>query len=615
MARPSSKPRAPMSLEALLDEENREVIAALDRKRPTSPMPKVGASARTATPPPVRSMLDVDSPTRHPRHGSSVGLDGGLASPQSSARRKSVQLDPSDPSTYTSPHSSKPGSPVLTKILPVTTRQRTSSEHERPTGLPKVEADDKRGVEQNYQFDMASIPSSAGAATRPQPESKRPREGSGSAMAAAMSGDFASLNLPASSNRIQNPPAALSHSRSPASRTRKPEPPKPSSLLTPTAPSKPLTTNSGTVVDDQAHRRLSNKSSSFSTVATDDSEEGQGRVPVDTNGQEEALVESSDDDVMSHSSDEDETRGRPGRRKTSDTGHAEDAKSPDSVDTSSPEAERRPSATKQSVKSLLEPSISITGPTGESLTEGKSDVVPDNNFVSPPSVTSVEDEDEDEGQAAIRKAKGLALNISPLDSRVRDRHVRIVLRGDWVHFNQESEAGRRTARLYLVCSDLSVEAMYAMEWVVGTMLRDGDTLLAIYAIEDENAGKTSEADREMLQAEGTQAGKEASEVMATLTRQTTQGGGTSYGLDSKNRYIPATEAESLTGSVDARKTSKKEMERLRAVEDITQNFMKLVRKTTLQVRCMIEVMHCKSPKHLILGAVSGSRFSPTYMFI
>lgn len=423
-------------------------------------------------------------------------------------------------------------------------------------------------------------------------------------MAAAMSGDFTSLNLPPSSTLNHNSSAGLSHSTSPASKTRKPEPPKAGSLLTPSVPIRPLTTQSGTVVDDQAHRRLSNKSSSFSTVATDDSEEVQGRIPIDANGQEEVLVESSDDDVVSPSSDEDETRGRPGRRKTSDTGQEEDPKSPDSTETSSPETERRPSATTQSVKSLLEPSISITSPTGESLSEGKSEVRPDNNFVSPPSVTSVEDEDEDEGQAAIRKAKSLALNISPLDSRVHDRHVRIVLRGDWVHFNEQSEAGQRTARLYLVCSDLSVEAMYAMEWVVGTMLRDGDTLLAIYAIEDENAGKTSEADREMLQAEGTQAGKDASEAMATLTRQTTQGGGTSVGLDSKNRYIPATEAESLTGSVDARNTTKREMERLRAIEDITQNFMKLVRKTTLQVRCMIEVIHCKSPKHLILGAVS-----------
>ena len=594
-----------MSLEALLDEENREVIAALDRKRPTSPMPNVGTSARTATPPPVRSMLDVDSPTRAPRLGSSVGLDGGLTSPQSGARRRSIQLDPSDPSTYTSPHSSKPGSPVLTKSVPHGTRQRTSSEHERPTGLPKVEDDDKRGFEQNYQFDMASIPSSAGAAPRSQGESKRPREGSGSAMAAAISGDFAALNLPTSSNLNHSSSGGPSHSRSPASRSRKSEAPKPSSLLTPSAPIRPLTTQSGTVVDDQAHRRLSNKSSSFSTVATDDSEEGHGRVPIDTNGQEEALVESSDDDVMSPSSDEDETRGRPGRRKTSDTGQTDDLKSPDSADIASPETERRPSATTQSVKSLLEPSISITSPTGESLTEGKPEVRPENNFVSPPSVTtSVEDEDEDEAQAAIRKAKSLALNISPLDSRVHDRHVRIVLRGDWVHFNQLAEAGERTARLYLVCSDLSVEAMYAMEWVVGTMLRDGDTLLAIYAIEDENAGKMTEADREVLQAEGTQAGKDASEVMATLTRQTTQGGGTSIGLDSKNRYIPATEVESLTGSVDARNTTKRQMERLRAIEDITQNFVKLVRKTTLQVRCMIEVIHCKSPKHLILGAVS-----------
>ncbi|KIW94302.1 uncharacterized protein Z519_05618 [Cladophialophora bantiana CBS 173.52] len=592
MDRPPSRSRAPMSMEALLDEENREVLAALDRKRPSSPIPRF-KPPRTATPPPVRSMLDVDSPI--PRHGSIAGIGVGVTSPNSS-RKPAKELDPSDPSSWTSPHSSKPSSPVLTKTSPAITRQRNSSETERPVGLPKIQTDEKRGFEQNYQFDISSIPSSSPASRSP-PNTKRPREGSGSAMAAALSGDFASLHVgvPGGGHgRHNSTVAAGASSRSPSSRIRKPEPSRPG-FLSPTSTPGPLTTKSGTVVDDQAHLRLS--SGSFSTT-TDDSEEGLGRINKDSVAGEEDAVDDSDEDVISPSSDEDETRGRSERRKLSANHEPADAKALDTNGASSPEDLKRTSHSKQFVRSLLEPSISITSPTGENVTDKKGG---SSTPIRRSSVTSVEDDDEE--NAAIRKAKTLALNISPLDSTVTDRHVRIILRGNWAHFYQESEAGKRTARLYLLCSDQSVEASYAMEWVVGTMMRDGDTLLAIYAMEDENAGKTTEAEKEVLTAEGNKAGRDASDVMHTLTRQTTQGGGTSFGLGKESQYVPATEIESLTGSVDARKVSKKEMDRLKAVESLTQDFVKLVRKTPLQVRCMVEVIHCKSPKHLILGAI------------
>ncbi|KAL2437183.1 hypothetical protein ABEF95_016714 [Exophiala dermatitidis] len=605
MDRPLSRSRAPLSLEASLDEENREVLAALDRRRPASPIARP-RGLRTATPPPpVRSMLDIDSPT--PRHGSIAGIGVGVTSPDQS--RKSSKLDPSDPSTYTSPHTSRQSSPVLTKSQPASTRHRTSSDSDRPVGLPKVQSEDKRDFEQNYQFDMSSMPSNPRTSTRSPNETRRTREGSGSAMAAAMSGDFASLHVGlsgAGSGRHNSTAGtgAGARSSSPSSRIRFDESAK-AGLLSPTKAKGSVysTTKSETGVEDErANRRMSNKSSSFSTI-TDDSEEGGTRVPKDEVGAEEALAESSDEDVMSPSSDEDETRGRSERRKLSDV--ETDKKTEDRTNgTVSAEERTKSPPVQHPVKSLLEPSISITSPTGENIPEQKEEVHPPNNFTRPRSVSpsaSGEDDDEDDELAAIRKAKTLALNISPLDSTVPDRHVRIILRGNWAKFDMEGKAGERNNRLYLVCSDLSTESLYAMEWVVGTMLRDGDTMLAIYAIEDENAGKVNEGDKEALQAEGAKAGKDASDIMNSLTRQTTQGGGTSVG--SNNKYLPATELQSLTGSVDARSVSKKEMERLRAVDKITDNFLKLVRKTSLQVRCMVEVIHCKSPKHLILGAI------------
>merc|ERR1711939_664559 len=255
----------------LLDEENREVLAALDRsKRSSSPMPNL-PHGRTATPPPpVRSMLDVDTPT--PRHGSIAGIGVGITSPTQS--KKPSKLDPSDPSTYTSRHSSRPNSPVLARAVPVSTRQRGFSESDRAVGLPKIQPDDKRAFEQNYQFDIASIPSSAG--TPSHTENKKPRENSSSAMAAAMSGDFSNLfvGLP--------PKEAERHDATNSGHTRSASSPSPgvdtptSALLSPTSPVGPLRTDSRSPVNNHSHRRLSNKSSSFSTV-NDDSEEGAGR--------------------------------------------------------------------------------------------------------------------------------------------------------------------------------------------------------------------------------------------------------------------------------------------------------------------------------------------------
>jgi hypothetical protein len=255
---------------------------------------------------------------------------------------------------------------------------------------------------------------------------------------------------------------------------------------------------------------------------------------------------------------------------------------------------------------MLEPSISVTSPSGEKLSQPSTGVHPQSNFDQRRMSTSATSVDDDGDEDDIAKAKTLGLNISPLDTRVVDRHVRMILRGDWVSFHKEAEAGNRNTRTYLACSDLSVEATYALEWTVGTIMRDGDTLLAIYAIEDESAGspgnnsRQTEADREALHQEGAKAGKDANDAMAQLTRQTTN----REGDEIQSKFIPATEAQSLTGSVDARKVGKKELERLKAIDEITQNFLRLVRKTTLQVRCMVEVIHCKSPKHLILGAVS-----------
>lgn len=52
-----------------------------------------------------------------------------------------------------------------------------------------------------------------------------------------------------------------------------------------------------------------------------------------------------------------------------------------------------------------------------------------------------------------------------------------------------------------------------------------------------------------------------------------------------------------------RERSKNEKERWNAAEEITALITKLLRKTRLQVHVVIEVIHCKSPKHLLTEMV------------
>lgn len=543
-ARQSNVPLSIADTLDALDEENRETLAALDAQRHTSPTVRRLNSGQAI---PSRLTLDADMPT--PRHGSIAGIGVGVTSPRLQERTKPSRLDPSDPSTWTKSHSSKPNSPVLTRATPTVTRPDDDQEDEVQgyVGVPRTDT--------THRAMSDSGPS-------------RPRgESGGGSMAAALSGELDKLQVGAPPSPQKNLQKAAAHSRSPSGRV----------VVNPVGEKGTLSPTSS--VDPSHHA-----SASFSTIDSSDV----GYVRKDSHG-EEHVVDDSSDEQHHHSDSEDEARGRDRDRTSS---------RPSTEMTSPPSGDDHPASP--------EPAISITTPDGEErkaqpVKAPASAAMADIRRGSVSSIGSLGDGDEDD----IAKAKTLGLSISPLDTKVAHRHVRMIIRGDWLRFHKESEAGERSTRTYLACSDLSVEATYALEWTIGTILRDGDTLLCVYAIEDETAGegtndhKISDIEKEQLNQEGHQAGKDALSAMEGLTRQTTKGEN-----QPMTKFIPATEAKSLTGSVDARKTGKAEMERLKAIDEITQTFLRLVRKTSLQVRCMVEVVHCKSPKHLILGAVS-----------
>lgn len=540
-----------MSLEQSLEEDYIETISMLDKNRTDSPSRRTGSSGQ---PPAPTGLLDVDAPT--PRHGSIAGIGVGVTSPRQ--HEKKTRLDPSDPSTWTSRHSSKPNSPTLTKSQPAATQKDAEPDADWPqsyVGLTRARDSPTHAPSQRAMSDTGPV--SHGS----------PRSG---ALAAALSGELESMQINTPGSPKQNLQKAAAHSRSPSGRV----------IQSPVTESPAVLSPETTLTGGQHHA-----SNSFSTM---ESGSDAGRVKVDPLGDEHVVAESSDEEHEHSADSEDESRGR--ERATS-AGDSEAAVTPSS--TSEP-------------PTSPEPAISITSPDGEKVPEPASSTkAPANDPQGRrASVSTNASTDGDEND--IARAKTLGLSISPLDTTVPDRHVRMIIRGDWDRIQKEAEAGDRNIRTYLACSDLSNEATYALEWTIGTILRDGDTLICVYSIEDEEAGngsgsnKVTEAEKEKLHEEGAQAGKDAMDAMEGLTRQTTNPANAPM-----TKFIPATEAKSLTGSVDARTVSKREMERLRAIDEITQTFLRLVRKTSLQVRCMVEVIHCKSPKHLILGAVSS----------
>ena len=65
----------------------------------------------------------------------------------------------------------------------------------------------------------------------------------------------------------------------------------------------------------------------------------------------------------------------------------------------------------------------------------------------------------------------------------RDRCTITITQGD-----PEGKLGTRKMRQYVVASDLSQESRYAVEWGIGTVVRDGDEMLIVTVVESDSKG-------------------------------------------------------------------------------------------------------------------------------
>ncbi|EEB09246.1 usp family protein [Schizosaccharomyces japonicus yFS275] len=173
-----------------------------------------------------------------------------------------------------------------------------------------------------------------------------------------------------------------------------------------------------------------------------------------------------------------------------------------------------------------------------SVTGSSKEVHPNTNFVSS-RIDNYFGSDQEELEHDLWVAKSMSVDIGVARwIKAANRTLRHIRRGD---FETAAKNSKRNST-YLVAIDLSAESLYALEWAVGVLLRDGDTLIAVDVI-DRN------------------------------------------------------ESPAKSGS------SKMEAEQMQAMDEITKQVIRLLNKTVLQVEVNIEVVHHEKPKHLLIEMI------------
>ncbi|KAK8253139.1 hypothetical protein HDK77DRAFT_171184 [Phyllosticta capitalensis] len=554
-----------MSLESAMDEERRavmDILEGINRGRQ--------ANSRTSSPgapqSPVRSMLDIGD-----KHTAKFILPSEQKKQEEEEQKRKARE-----------------ARKVRSMLDTTSPSGSSRTRSPLTG--------SRDPESSYQFDM--LPSIESHAMP-----KRVSQGGKKSKSTNM------LRSPLGTNQSSSPVSRLgARSVSPGARRF------PNNINLMTDPRKYVTDSGKSIDMNSAYRRLSDAALARSggSLAYLGSSKRQGsplpdggvRLEKDYYADEEAL-ESSEESEGSDA--EFEGRGRR-RRRSSNEVDKDDIKDklPKSL-LAAAEDERKRMTSDYKVRSLLEPSITITGPNGEKMSQKKKAVHPVTNFDAGGSGLSTPMTSDTEADISeIKHAQRMAMSMSAITSTPKaHRCIRQIIRGDYADMQREAEQGLRRQRMYLVATDLSEEAAYALEWTIGTVLRDGDTLLAVYAV-DEETGTGGESGSVGI-GEGAKMMQDTAKLMKTLSNdQRLIDDGRSK---SKTRAGPSPLANSVNMNdepeqpPDYSKMDKSERERWHATVEVSDRIVSLLRKTRLQVRAVVEVFHCKSPKHMITEVI------------
>lgn len=660
----------PMSIDAMLDMERQEVLALLENKqsstaRAASPY---AASSRS----PVRSMLDIDEePSTSKRHASPpavqrpvrsmLDIDGAPEpAPLSNLRSMLDVGGPSNARSSSQGRKSQPASPTLSNSMlykgPSASASQLHPRSKSDAAYRPVDFGPRRSqgpdVVSGYQFSgiLPHSSSSQNVNKRPQPVK---RSSATSSLAEALrSGDFSNLQLPGDRGRKSSYGSRLGNqSKSPSGRwnSRSRSPATFGAQQLGLGPNKAML-DDGQVVDiSSAYRRLSDANLAFSSGSLSQlpsrkkvEEGGSARLVKDYLGPDGEHLESSDEEDAFSSDDEDRGRKKAPRTlnpdATGDKGEAAGSNTTTRQTLSllaAADEERKilpdlrlrvtlltstigsKIAQQQSYqyRSLLEPEIKITNSSGDLLKPTRSGIHPNTSYdqYTLSANPSLIDSDEEADMDDIMRAQKLSFTMTNiLDNPEAHRSIRIIYRGEYHKIAQAAEEEHQRPRKYLVATDLSDESTHALEWAIGTVLRDGDTLIAIYCVDEETGIVT---DNNHV-PDDPKAMREQAAAINTVANSKTTPAPISPVTDFQRKHLRAgsggTPGTSPSPSMrgDGNKAA---AERHHAIQDMTTRVLRLLRKTKLQVRVIVEVLHCKNPRHLITEVID--LISPTLVVI
>ncbi|KAI1827352.1 hypothetical protein F4861DRAFT_405607 [Xylaria intraflava] len=604
------KPRA-ISLEAALEEERKEIESLMSMPKTSRPLPSAGprsSSPYTQPQSPVRSMLDIYSPL-----------------PLRQVTRSMLDVD--TPPPVASSANTSPTLPYKNSLPEKTKRNRSVSD--AASNPPPVDAGPRSpplvspkttDLTSAYKFHDI-LPTNVGQALPPK------RAAAGAARANSIvetlrGTDRSNLILSGDSvrpfvfrtNKSKSPNNRFSlRSSSPFGEARRPSQQNNTYML-----------NSGEILDmNNAYRRLSDANliyggPSLAALARKkaDYSDGYGRVAKDNlSPYGELLPDESEDDAV-NSSDEENQRGR----KLTTRAESQDGLASSDVTAKSlmaaVEDERKRLSVQHQYRSLFDDGpANMAGPGGERTKKSKQLIQPATSFDQEPTSgrQTPFDPDLHADVNAIKAAQNLQLSLTPIISTPEvNRSIRIIYRGEFPRIQKEAEEEHRRLRKYLVATDLSDESTHALEWAIGTVLRDGDTLLAMYCMDEETSGSADAGgpmpdDPRSMKEQAAAAAANA--LTKTANARAGQGNASpnpfTFGRVTNSPRLRAMDAGSATSSPapGSRSKTRMEEERERATVDITERVSKLLRKTQLQVRVVVEVIHCRNPKHLITEVI------------
>lgn len=660
MANNNNNKFLPMSIDAMLDMERQEVLALLERSNEApAPSARGGRSdSPYAARSPVRSMLDIAEEDISPGSTASsttrttTGTQGPVRSmldvdaPPSPQLVRSM-LDVSGPvpdSPRRTGRSSTPSSPLMPPSEPFRPQQSSGLvPHPRSRSDASIKfAEPARGRRNdpiaNYQFSSIYSHGSGSQSSVKWSSSRNSKRESGGSLGDVLRGSDSGLQLPVDRGRSPFGGSRLfnSQSKSPQTQNRRwgSRSRSPATFSTPQLPPGKALLNDGKVVNlNNAYRKLSDanliqSSGSLAQLAMrkKSGEAGEGRLVKDYVGPDGEQLGSSDEEEEESSEDEDRGRKKSPRSLIHDT--EPDNKQPTAGGSSqsggrqalsllaAAEQERSQVASQQAqyqYRSLFEePEIKVTTATGDTTKPSKTNrgVHPVTSYdQGPPSRTpSVMDSDEEADMDDIKRAQNLSFNMTNiLETPEAHRAIRIIYRGDYTRMVQAAEEENHRLRKYLVATDLSDESTHALEWAIGTVLRDGDTLVAIYCIDEETGIVTGEGS---LVPDESKAMKEQAAAINLMANTKLVPGQVNLVSEFKRSSGFYLRGDSNAGTPSGSPAPlyrgdryKAEQERNRAVQEITDKVLRLLRKTRLQVRVIVEVLHCKNPRHLVTEVI------------